>query len=83
MAIRNEREPLLTPLKNEETPKDWLKIGAIVAAVAGALIAALAVSCIMGIFPLDFVGGKLGAGITLITGAAILLPAALIIYKRW
>jgi len=76
--------PLITPkADNKEKKKDWVKIGAIVTAVIGGLIAALAIVCIMGIFPHDLLGGPLGTGITLIAGAALLLPSAYVLYDRW
>lgn len=76
--------PLITPKgAKEDKEKDWLKIGAIVAAVVGGLIAALAVLCIMGILPHDLLGGTLGTGITLIVGGTILAPAAYILFDKW
>lgn len=75
--------PLITPKRTEKKKKDWVKIGSLVAAVIGGLIAALAVFCIMRFLPLDLLGGPVGTAITLIVDAAILLPAAYVLYDRW
>jgi hypothetical protein len=69
--------------KEEEPKKNWMKIGAIVAIVIGALIAALAVICFMNIFPKTLLGGPLGTGITFMVGIGIAVPAALVAYKYW
>lgn len=83
-GVNRYTAPLLTYKgEKEETPTDWVKIGAIAAAVIGGLIAALAGACIMGVFPQELLGGPLGTGITLIVGASILLPAALVFYDKW
>ena len=75
--------PLVTHEEHVEKKKDWVKIGAIIAAVVGGAIAALAVLCILKFLPFDLLGGTLGIGITLITGLAILAPAAYILIDRW
>ena len=76
--------PLLRPkVEKKDPPTDWVKIGAIAAAVIGGLIVALAVACIMDYFPTALLGGPLGTGITLILGAAVLLPAAMVLFEKW
>jgi hypothetical protein len=75
--------PLITPKIHEQKNKDWVKIGAIVAAVIGGLTAALAILCLLNILPSDLLGGPFGTGVTLIVGAAILLPAGYVLFDRW
>jgi|GEM_PF-4222029 len=84
-SIVNRYHNPLLPYKGEEKekPADWLKIGAIAAAIIGGLIAGSAVVCLMGIFPRELLGGTLGVGITLVLGAAILLPAAYVLFDKW
>src|ERR1700722_10425028 len=76
--------PLISAKAKQETKKrDWAKSASIVAVVVGGLIAALALLCILGIFPSDLLGPPpLGTGITLVAGATILLPAAYVLYHR-
>jgi hypothetical protein len=76
--------PLLPPQEEKDPiPPDWVKIGAIVAAILGGLIAGLAVCCTMRILPQEFLGGQYGVAITLVIGATILLPAAFVLFKKW
>lgn len=83
-GVNRYTAPLLRPkVETKDLPTDWVKIGAIAAAVIGGLITALAAACIMDYFPTALLGGPLGTGITLILGAAILLPAAMILLDKW
>ena len=76
--------PLLTPKAKEKSSKtDWEWISTIVVAVIGALIAALSVICIMGIFPPELLGGLPWASVTFFIGAAIAAPAGLILFDKW
>lgn len=84
-GVNRHTDPLLPPKKvaKEETPTDWAKIGAIVAAVIGGLLVALGYACIQGLCPRELLGGTLGIGVTLIAGATILLPAAIVLFDKW
>ena len=83
-GVNRYTAPLLRPkVEAQDPPPDWVKIGAIAAAILGGLITALAVSCIMDYFPTALLGGALGTGLTLILGAAILLPAAMVLLDKW
>ena len=83
-GVNRQTAPLLNPKREKkELPTDWEKIGSIAAAVIGGVIVALALACIMGYFPPELLGGPLAAGITLIIGATILLPAAIILFDKW
>lgn len=76
--------PLLRPkVETKDPPTDWVKIGAIAAAIIGGLITGLAIACVMDYFPTALLGGPLGTGLTLILGAAILLPAAMVLLEKW
>jgi len=74
--------PLITLKAEKKKPKDWVKIGSIVAIIVGGLLAALAVLCIMKFLPSNLLGGPIGIGVTLIVGAAILLPAAYVLFNH-
>ncbi len=73
--------PLIRDKKIEK--KDWIKIGAIVVAVIGAIIAGIAVLSIMQMLPTDPFGSPVAKGLTLIAGATILAPAALVLFRRY
>ena len=76
--------PLLLPkIKEPEKKRDPVKMTAIITAVAGGIIAAIAALCIVGIFPRELLGGTLGIGITVILGLGLLVPSVYVIFKRW
>lgn len=75
--------PLITPKPKEEKETDWEKIAAIVGAVVGAILVALAMLSLFKFLPVELLGGPLGTGIVLIVGVGILLPAAYILFKKW
>lgn len=84
LGVTRHTDPLTRPKSTTpETPTDWLMIGAIAAAIIGGLIAGLAAACVMGYFPRELLGGPLGTGVTFFAGAAILLPAAMILFEKW
>ncbi len=74
------------PLKKHreaDPKKNWKKIGAIAAAVIGALIAGFAILCAMDYLPNYLLGGTAGIGASLIVGAAIAIPSAYFAYQNW
>lgn len=70
------------PRKPKSKSRDWVWIGGIVTCVAGAIIVGFVVLCIMGIFPIDFLG-KIGSACTLVGGCIVLVSGACILIYRW
>lgn len=83
--IRSTRyqAPLHNHIRAKKEERDWVMITAIVAAVIGGLLVALAVTTFMKVLPADLLGGGMGSGVTLVAGGAILIPAAFVIFDRW
>lgn len=75
--------PLHNHIRAKKEERDWVMISAIVAAVVGGLLVALAITTFLKVLPPDLLGGGTGSGITLVAGGAILIPAAFVIFDRW
>lgn len=83
--IQNPNGPTFNQWLEARTQKkqDWIKIASIVVIAVGALFLLLGGLCAMEIFPSALLGGYPGIGISLIIGACLAAPAALVLYFRF